>query len=205
MQKSDSIKNLAAALITFHSKVSKIKKDASNPFFKSKYASLSNIQTEIETPLIESGLCYSQLPTGEYGLTTMLMHAESGEFIQSDYTMKPVKDDPQGRGSTITYQKRYALAALLGLNIDDDDDGNAGSGLGDKGNSQPSAKNNDQAPDGKQWLNKLGPDKKTETEDWKKVVAALSAGKCDLAYVESKYRLSKAVKEELHKLVKPAA
>lgn len=198
MEKSESIKNLAAALIQFHSKVSKIKKDASNPFFKSKYASLSNIQTEVEGPLNESGLCYSQLPDGEYGLTTILMHAESGEFIQSTYSMKPSKDDPQGRGSTITYQKRYALAALLGLNIDDDDDGNAGSGLAPQ-------KKNDPEPDGKLWLNKLGPDKKTETEDWQKVTAALSAGKCDMKYVESKFKLSKAIKEELQKLVKAAA
>lgn len=124
MEKSENIKELAKAIITFHSKVNKIKKDAKNPFFKSNYATLSNILESIEIPLTESGLAFTQFPDGENGLTTMLIHAESGEFMQSTYNMKPVKDDPQGRGSAITYQRRYALAAILGLNIDDDDDAN---------------------------------------------------------------------------------
>jgi len=123
MEKSESIKNIAAALITFQIKVSKVNKDATNPFFKSKYASLSNIQDAIATPLEESGISYMQFPDGQHGLTTIIMH-ESGEWLQSTYTMKPVKDDPQGIGSSITYQKRYALAGALALNIDDDDDAN---------------------------------------------------------------------------------
>ena len=41
--------------------------------------------------------------------------------------MKPIKDDPQGAGSVITYQRRYALGAVLGLNIDEDDDANKAS------------------------------------------------------------------------------
>jgi hypothetical protein len=127
MNKSESIKNLAKALVTFHTKVGKVGKDSTNPFFKSKYASLSNILEAINEPLIESGLTFCQLPSNENGLTTILMHSESGEFIESDYTMRPVKDDPQGKGSAITYQRRYALAAILGLNIDEDDDGNAAS------------------------------------------------------------------------------
>ena len=38
--------------------------------------------------------------------------------------MTPTKNDPQGAGSVITYQRRYALGAILGLNIDEDNDGN---------------------------------------------------------------------------------
>lgn len=124
MNKSNSIGALAKALAAFHLKVGKIKKDATNPFFKSKYASLSNILDAITIPLAESGLTFTQFPAEENGLITILMH-ESGEFIESTYSMRPVKDDPQGRGSAITYQRRYALAAILGLNIDEDDDGNA--------------------------------------------------------------------------------
>lgn len=127
MQKSESLQNLAAALVKFHLKVDKIKKDAKNPFFKSSYASLSNILEQIDTPLIESGIAVSQFPTGDHGLTTILIHADSGEYMMAEYIMKPVKDDPQGIGSSITYQRRYALAAILGLNIDDDDDANAAS------------------------------------------------------------------------------
>jgi len=105
MNKSTTIGELAKALSVFHLKVDTVKKDAKNPFFKSSYASLSNILDAINDPLIESGLSFSQFPNGDNGLTTILMHGESGEFIESTYTMKPVKDDPQGRGSVITYQR----------------------------------------------------------------------------------------------------
>lgn len=87
MTKSESIKEIAGALITFHLKVENIKKDSTNPFFKSKYASLSNILDAISTPLEESGLSFSQLPTGDSGLTTILMHSKSGEYLQADYPL----------------------------------------------------------------------------------------------------------------------
>lgn len=127
MEKSANLSNIAKALALFQMKMEKVSKDSTNPFFKSKYASLSNILEAIQIPLAESGLCFSQFPSDNHGLSTILLHAESGEFLESTYYMKPVKDDPQGIGSTITYQRRYALASVLGLNIDDDDDGNAGS------------------------------------------------------------------------------
>ena len=41
--------------------------------------------------------------------------------------MKPTKPGPQELGSVITYQRRYALGAILCLNIDEDDDGNKAS------------------------------------------------------------------------------
>lgn len=125
MNKSESIKNLAKALLTFHKEVEAIPKTETNPFYKSKYAGLPSILNGIQKPLEVAGLSFAQFPTGTNGLTTILMHAESGEFIESDYTMKPAKDDPQGQGSAITYQRRYALSAILGLSTEDDDDGNA--------------------------------------------------------------------------------
>jgi len=60
-------------------------------------------------------------------MTTILMHADSGEFLEGTFKMTPSKNDPQGQGSVITYQRRYALGAVLGLNIDEDDDGNKAS------------------------------------------------------------------------------
>lgn len=169
MQKSESIKNLAQALIVFHVKVDTIKKDAKNPFFKSTYASLTNILDAINEPLIESGLAVSQFPTGADGLTTILIHGESGEWISSNYEMRPVKDDPQGRGSCITYQRRYALASVLSLNIDEDDDGNKA--------SQPDTD--------KPWLNK-------DSEQFTKVKEFIAGGG-KIESVKQKYRLSKEV------------
>lgn len=128
MEKSESIVNIAKALIAFHKEAPMIKKSADNPYFKSKYADLASIIKEVEPILTKNGLTFTQLPSGQNELVTILMH-ESGEFIQSSYTMIPAKNDPQGLGSAITYQKRYALAAILGLKLEDeDDDGNAASG-----------------------------------------------------------------------------
>lgn len=183
MEKSQSIKSIAKALITFHVKVDKIGKDASNPFFKSKYASLSNILDAINDPLNESGLSFTQFPTGDNGLTTVLMHADSGEFIQADYTMKPVKDDPQGKGSVITYQRRYALAAILGLNIDEDDDGNTAT----HGGKTPieAAENN------KPWLNESMP-------EFASAVAKIKAGKSSVKALREYFKISKQVEEKLN-------
>lgn len=180
MQKSTSIGNLAKALSVFHVKVDKIRKDANNPFFKSKYASLSNILEAIDLPLIESGLSFSQFPTDENGLTTILMHGESGEWIESNYKMRPVKDDPQGIGSCITYQRRYALSAILGLNIDDDDDGNHAT----HGGSTP-----EKAADNRTWLND-GP-------QLDKAIEKLKAGTTTIAKIKEVMKVSKVIEAKL--------
>jgi hypothetical protein len=80
MEKSSSIQNLTQSLAKFHAMVGRISKDAKNPFFKSNYASLPHIITEVSEPLEKAGLILSQFPNGD-GLTTMLIHAESGEYI----------------------------------------------------------------------------------------------------------------------------
>jgi hypothetical protein len=126
MQQSPTTTEITKALIGFHDEVGTISKDAANPFFKSSYASLSNILESIKEPLTKNGLTFVQFPEGSNGLTTRLMH-ESGEWLEATYTMVPAKNDPQGLGSAITYQRRYSLGAVLGLNIDTDDDGNAAS------------------------------------------------------------------------------
>jgi len=126
MNKSESIKELAVALCKFQGAVEKIKKTTTNPFFHSKYANLADILDVIREPLSESGLSFVQFPKGQCELETMLMHI-SGEWMSETYEMKPTKNDPQGLGSVITYQRRYALGAILGLNIDEDDDGNSAS------------------------------------------------------------------------------
>ncbi len=126
MNKSDSIKEIATALCKFQGAVEKIKKTATNPFFHSTYANLADILDVIRQPLSDAGLSFVQFPKGQCELETMLMHS-SGEWMSETYEMKPTKNDPQGLGSVITYQRRYALGAILGLNIDEDDDGNKAS------------------------------------------------------------------------------
>jgi hypothetical protein len=178
MRKSDSIQSLAGALFIFQNNMGKVAKSANNPFFKSKYAPLPEILEAIREPLFEAGLTFSQFPDGD-SLTTILIHVETGEWMEASYNMHPVKSDPQSVGSAITYARRYALGAILGLNIDDDDDGNMA--------SQPQT-------DNREWLNKA-------TEAWDKVVSAIKGG-YTVAQVEQKYKLSKAIKAELE-AIKP--
>lgn len=146
MNKSDSIKELAIALAKFQSKVKDPRKDADNPFFKSKYVELDSILSCARPVLSECGLSIMQFPSNGDGQTvsivTLLMH-ESGEFIESDpLIMKPEKSTPQGIGSCITYARRYSLSAILGLAWEEDDDGNAASqGAKQKDQPKPNMKN----------------------------------------------------------------
>lgn len=128
--KSESIALLAKALVTCQGKLRNVHKDSTNPHYKSKYANLPDVLDLIRPVLTECGLSLFQMPV-ECGdtacLTTVLMH-ESGEHISSMMALRPVKHDPQGVGSALTYARRYAAMSMLGIaGTDDDDDGQAGS------------------------------------------------------------------------------
>ncbi len=148
MNKSETITELAKALVKFNSEVNKIAKDADNPFFKNNYATLDTIIDEIRPILSKHGLSIMQIPSGDgqnVTLKTLLLH-ESGEWLESDeLTMKPVKNDPQAVGSCITYARRYSLAAFLSLNTGEDDDGNGAT----YGKDKPKPKGNSGQASGK--------------------------------------------------------
>lgn len=121
MNTSPSITNLTQGLAKFHAMVGRISKDAKNPFFKSNYASLPHIITEVSEPLEKAGLVIAQFPDGD-GLTTMLIHADSGEYMMATYTLQVVRqNDPQAQGSALSYARRYGLTSVLNLSISDDD------------------------------------------------------------------------------------
>lgn len=133
MEKSETIKELAAALSKFQASVPKIDLDRevevqtkTGGKYKFRYATFANIIDKIKKPLSEHGLSYSQLVNENSSVTTILMH-ESGEWISSTLLITGEKT-PQGIGSTITYTKRYALSSMLGVCADDDDDANIGQG-----------------------------------------------------------------------------
>lgn len=126
MEKSDSIKHLAAALNKAQEAMGSAKKSADNPFFKSKYSDLSEVVKAIKEPFSENGLSYTQFPiedNGRIGVETILMH-DSGEYISNQFTVNLTKQDAQQAGSAITYCRRYALQAIAGI-PSEDDDGNA--------------------------------------------------------------------------------
>ncbi len=129
MNKSESITELAKALNSFQGKMVAVKKDATNPFYKSKYATLDTIWETIRRLLSENGLSVTQTMGMLEGnppmtlLETTLCHT-SGEWISGTQIVNPVKNDPQSLGSAISYARRYSLSAILGLVADEDDDVN---------------------------------------------------------------------------------
>lgn len=130
------MEKLAKALAAFQGEVTSIVKNKENPYFKSKYADLSGLWDVIREPLTKHGLSVVQFPvSGEQGIgvVTYLLH-ESGQSLSGEFYMPPVKKDPQAAGSCITYARRYALGACLGLTADEDDDGNAATHTTKKGN-----------------------------------------------------------------------
>lgn len=126
MRASETTVELSKAFSKAQSEMGGAKKDAANPFFKSKYADLSAVMQAIAKPFADNGLSFMQSP-GMYDdkicVTTRIMH-ESGEWIEGDTILPPTKADAQGFGSAITYGKRYGLQGMCGV-PSVDDDGNA--------------------------------------------------------------------------------
>jgi hypothetical protein len=129
MQSSDAINELASALAKAQGEITGALKDSANPFFKSKYADLASCWDACRAALSKNGLAVIQAPTTEAGetyLVTILTHS-SGQSMRSSLKVQPAKDDMQALGSALTYARRYALAAMVGI-AQVDDDGNAASG-----------------------------------------------------------------------------
>ena len=130
MRQSDTIEALAKALVAAQGELEPVPKTAVNPHFRSRFAPLDAIVKATQPVLAKHGL--SVLQGGavqsdtqpEYvTITTRIMH-ESGEWIESDLTMRPSKNDPQGVGSCLTYASRYGYR-MVGVVTDEDDDGNS--------------------------------------------------------------------------------
>jgi hypothetical protein len=129
LNSSDSIKELATALSIVQGQLTFAKKDSKNPFFKSNYADLESVWDACRDLLSANGLAIMQFPglyiDGSMELTTIITH-KSGEFISQTMSFPVVKPDPQGSMATLTYMRRGALAAVVGV-VQADDDGNLAS------------------------------------------------------------------------------
>jgi hypothetical protein len=139
MRTSESIDKLASALLKAQQAIRFAAKDSKNPHFKNSYADLESVIDAIKAPLNDNGIVFLQSPSpsddGKLHLTTRLMH-ESGQWMEDTAVAPLPKQDPQGFGSTLTYLRRYSLSAVTGL-YQADDDGNAGSGVGEKPAAKP--------------------------------------------------------------------
>lgn len=146
MRTSETIGKISAAFVAAQSDMNGLRKDGKNPFFSSNYITLDSILEYVRPILTHHGIALLQTNSGVIqnhdadiiGLTvtTRLQHA-SGEWIENDVSLpviprvdrsgKALPLDPQSLGSGLTYGRRYALTALLGIGAEVDDDGNAAS------------------------------------------------------------------------------
>lgn len=139
MKWSESRNEIAAALAKAQGAMKPAIKDSQNPHFKSSYADLASAWEACRAALAANGLAVIQGPESDDGslvsVTTCLMHS-SGQWCESDLRLRVAKADAQGLGSLVTYLRRYALMAMVGI-APDDDDGNAAAQMGQKSTPKP--------------------------------------------------------------------
>lgn len=126
---SEDRAELFKALSLFQGELSPALKTSKNPFYKSNYSDLKECVAVAKPLLPKHGLCVVQTTDyeddGSVIIVTTLGHL-SGQWMSGRLKMVPIKKDPQGYGSVITYGRRYSYCAMLGI-ASEDDDGNAAS------------------------------------------------------------------------------
>lgn len=134
MDKSEEIDKLSIALAKFQGSLeqpslnSEVKvRTKTGGEYKFKYADLSECKRAAKQPLADNELSVCQLIEDDYSIRTILLHS-SGQWISSKVRMPSNTADAQSIGSAITYAKRYAFCAILGIVADDDEDANIASG-----------------------------------------------------------------------------
>ena len=120
------MKNLFKSLASFQQEVPVIHKATQG--YGYSYSDLPKILSVINPILKKHGLGFTQqltLVDGQNCLKTTIFH-ESGEFIESECAIPYVQlkgmNDFQSFGSGVTYYRRYALSAALGVVTDKDTD-----------------------------------------------------------------------------------
>lgn len=125
MDKSENINDLALALSLAQSEMKSAVMDCYNPHFKSKYASMTSIMAAIKEPLAKNGISVVQCVSGgtessHYSLETTLFH-KSGQWLRSSMNLIVEKQNMQSLGSALSYGRRQALSAMVGVVEDEED------------------------------------------------------------------------------------
>ncbi len=133
------LNELADALAKAQGEIMPAPKDANNPYFKSKYASLPAVREAMRKAFADNGLSVVQMPAvrqlgatgedsvGQLQLRTLLLHSSGQQLDCGTLSADVDMANPQKIGSAITYFRRYALAAISQTVADEDDDANAAS------------------------------------------------------------------------------
>lgn len=131
MMLSESTDKLFKAFAKFQGELDNATKNANNPGVRNRYADLAQCINTAKPVLASNGLGVTQMlgtsSDGKQTLITMLTH-ESGQYMSSEFPLVDAmlqgqagKNPAQVLGSAITYQRRYAFAAIIGMAQQDDD------------------------------------------------------------------------------------
>ena len=114
--------SINAALVKALNEMPNVRKTGTGNY--GKFAELHELIESVRVVLARHDLAFMQdvsgLPDGRIGITTILVHS-SGEQVATGPLPMPAPNDPQKVGSAITYARRYALMATLGIATEDDD------------------------------------------------------------------------------------
>ncbi len=160
-------------LFNLQQEIGTISKDASNPFYKSKYFDINSLIKQLQ-PLLKKHKLLLLQPIEEDMVVSKLICINGTGGVISGLKL-PEISDPQKLGSCITYYRRYTLSSLLGLQSEDDD-GNAASSKTEE----------------LKWLN-------PNTPEYSKAIEYIKEGG-SIDAIKSKYKVSKKVADELSKL-----
>lgn len=132
-KRSEHINELALALSLAQAQISSARKDSENPHLRIGYSSLDSVWNACRKPLSDNGLAVVQIPSnnenGRLMLETILIHSSgqwisTGELEVPQFSQKGI-NELQAMGGAITYVRRYALGALVGVTTkEEDNDGN---------------------------------------------------------------------------------
>ena len=113
------------AMMDLRGKVDQVERTSKNEFLSYKYANINNIIDTIKPVLYELGMGYVQTVQYIDGIdllnTRIYLVNHPEEFIESNIRLVMAKEDSQSLGSSITYNRRYALWSMFSLEVHDDD------------------------------------------------------------------------------------
>lgn len=128
MKTSEQINEISAALSKALAVITNPTKDATNPHFRSKYATLDTGLNVIREALSKVGISFVQTTRIEGEMLMLDSRIMFGnQWIESEYPVTKFPAKQQEIGSALTYARRYSLFALAGVAGEEDDDANAAS------------------------------------------------------------------------------
>jgi hypothetical protein len=104
-------------------RTAKVRSQKTGAEFTYHYADLADVLAAVTPALVKNGICHTQRMEVRDGMQLLVSELRGyGAVIASEMILPLAGLDPQSCGKVITYYRRYALQALLGVAAERDDD-----------------------------------------------------------------------------------